>query len=351
LKDVFIFRIGHLGDTLVALPAIRRLWEYYQKDNLILITNTNKKDYVTAGDVLKYTNYFKEVFFYDAKDIKTLLKLIPKLRGSKNEKILYYLIPSSPLKRVIRDYFFFKVLCGIDRIMGIRESIGKIIVRDKNGNLLPMDKESERLLKLVYKVLKLDYRTKKLPSPPVLFPPKEAYDKVKVFLRDLPEDTILIALGHGSKMPAKRWPIERYKDLCCRLGNYNEKISIVLFGDKEDFESGEYLRKGLDGKIINVAGSTSIIESAALLSECSLYVGNDTGAMHLAAAMGVPTISIFTARENPGRWEPHGENNIILRKEVECEGCFLEECFANKMKCLDMIGVNEVFEKVIGFLQ
>ncbi len=349
MSNVYIFRIGQLGDTLMAIPVISKIREIHRDNNLILITNRTNKDFiVTAWDVLKHANYFRDVLFYDLSDIKNLMKMVYRLRKFK-KNILYYLSSERTKKQAMRDYIFFKILCGIDKVIGIKDSIGKPVKRDEYGNLIRVDRESDRLFKLIFKNHDLNYENKL--QFPLLHPSKEVYKKVESLLEKIPENSILISVGHGSKMPAKRWFTERFKELCNRLLNYDHRIYLLFLGGKEDFESSEFLRKGFESRVINLAGKTNIIESAALLEKCVLFVGNDTGTMHLAASTGIPCVCIFSARENPGKWEPMGDNHTVLRKDVDCAGCFLEECIENKMKCLDMISVDEVFGSALIILE
>jgi|LQYC01.1.fsa_nt_gi ADP-heptose:LPS heptosyltransferase len=348
MGNVYIFRIGHLGDTLLSLPAISEIRERHKNEDLVLITNKPRKDYyITAWDVLKHTDYFKDVLFYDLTNLKSLLKIVSQIRKSR-ESILYYL-PSVRTKwQASRDYIFFKLICGANKIVGLKLSLDEEIKKDRLGNLIRVEKESDRLLKAVIKkdhpdsFLKLHF--------PLLHPAKDVYGRAEELLKEIPQNSLLLAIGHGAKMPANKWPIERYKDLCARLLNYDKRIYVMLLGGKEAFESGEFLRKGLEERILNAAGKTTIIESAAIVEKSFLFIGNDTGSIHLAASMGIPCVGIFSARCNPGKWEPYGEHNIILRKEVECAGCFLEECLDNEMKCIKMITVDEVSGIIIGFL-
>jgi len=331
----------------MAIPAISKIREIHKDKEFILITNRSAKvNHVTAWDVLKHTGYFKDVIYYNTSDIKGLLKLALQLRNfSKN--ILYYLTPVRSRVQAIRDYIFFKFICSIDKIFCVEDSIQKYIVRDKDGNLIKVENEFERLLKIIYKVHKLDYKKNNIQFP-LLFPPKEAYEKISNLLKDsFTEDKIFIAIGHGSKIPATKWDLNRFKKLCNLLLNFDERISLVIFGGENDFKSGEYLREGFEKRSINLCGKTNIIESAAAISKCVLFVGNDSGPLHLAASMGIPCVGIYSARDNPGRWEPYGNNHIVLRENVECEGCFLEECIVNKMKCLYMITAEEVFLAVV----
>ena len=153
----------------------------------------------------------------------------------------------------------------------------------------------------------------------------------------------VIAFGPGSKMPAKRWPAERFAELGMRIRKDFPDLQFVVLGGEEDAGLGQALCAGWGGKSHNLAGKLSPFGSAALLERCIAYVGNDTGTMHLAAMSGVPCVAIFSARDSPGRWDPYGERHIVLRRDVACAGCLLEVCERYDNKCLKQIGVEDVY--------
>jgi heptosyltransferase-3 len=91
------------------------------------------------------------------------------------------------------------------------------------------------------------------------------------------------------------------------------------------------------------AGDLSVRESAALLQDAAFYLGNDTGAMHLAAAVGTPCIAIFSSLDWPGRWSPYGKGHQVFRVDVPCAGCLLEVC-SQHHECLTGTSVNDVHQ-------
>ena len=82
--------------------------------------------------------------------------------------------------------------------------------------------------------------------------------------------------------------------------------------------------------------------AAVALRGCALYLGNDTGTMHLAASAGAPCVAVFSARDWPGAWYPYGVPQRIFRTAPECEGCYLEVCVDRGNACLIAISVEEV---------
>ena len=134
--------------------------------------------------------------------------------------------------------------------------------------------------------------------------------------------------------------MERYVEVVQRLIAEFD-IWPVVFGGEEDRQIGNDLlatwRRGH-----NAAGALGLRPAAAALKRCVLYAGNDSGTMHLAAAVGTPCVAVFSAREWPGMWYPYGDRNRILRSQIDCEGCGLFECSERHNECLKRISVDEV---------
>ena len=147
----------------------------------------------------------------------------------------------------------------------------------------------------------------------------------------------------GSKMPSKRWPKERFREVVKQLIT-EYRVWPIVFGGKEDAALGKELLSAW-GCGYNAAGALSIRGSAAALRFCQALVTNDTGTMHLGAAMHVPCVAIFSSRARPGLWNPLGRGHQVLRSDIECAGCELVECLERKNECLSRITVEEVLAK------
>jgi ADP-heptose:LPS heptosyltransferase len=165
------------------------------------------------------------------------------------------------------------------------------------------------------------------------------------------DNSSLIAMGPGSKMPAKRWPEERFMELTKKVLAESERIAVLILGGVEDAEIAKRLSQQTGRKVYNLAGQLTIYEAAAVLQKCVAYIGNDTGTMHLAAMVKTPCVAIFSARDYPGWWEPYGEGHIILRKETDCAGCMLEVCEEHNNECINLVIVDQVFEAAQKLLQ
>jgi heptosyltransferase-3 len=158
----------------------------------------------------------------------------------------------------------------------------------------------------------------------------------------------VIGFGPGSKWPSKVWPEERFAEVGRQLIEVRNVFPIV-FGGPEDYELGERLLRTW-GRGANAAGKLSVRQAAVALCRCAVYVGNDTGTMHLAAAVATPCIAVMSALDWPGHWNPYGAGHTVLRRSVPCEGCLLRVCDREGMRCLKEIAVEEVVDACLASL-
>ncbi len=159
-----------------------------------------------------------------------------------------------------------------------------------------------------------------------------------------------IAVSVGTKVQAKDWGRENWRALLGRIAERFPKRVLLLVGAAEESEASEFAAKGWcecgGGPVVNLCGKLTPRESAAALARARLFVGHDSGPMHLAAAVGTPVVAIFAARNIPRQWFPFGEQHRVVYHRVECWGCGLETCIEQQKKCLLSITVAEVMEVV-----
>lgn len=342
-----MFRIGQLGDTLLSLPAISAIRGRHPDHRVVLLTERQPagSGYVSSWDVLGPTGWFDGVMFYTPvqtirERLSTMLSLAERIRELRPE-LVYDLAPERTLYQSRRDRFFFQWIAGVHEYRGGGSLIKPSI--DKQGFLPRLEPEWRRLLRIV----RTDTESMNFRLPI----PKAELHRVQELIREegLNEKIKLLAIGPGSKMPAKVWSRSRFLDLGRRLLLGYPDIYLLVVGGNEDASVGEELCAAWGRQSLNLAGRLSIYGTAAVLQRCLAYVGNDSGAMHLAGVAGIPCIGLFSARDCPGQWEPQGQGHVILRHETECAGCLLMVCPYNN-KCLDLISVDEVTRAVANVL-
>jgi heptosyltransferase-2 len=151
------------------------------------------------------------------------------------------------------------------------------------------------------------------------------------------------AYGH-----AKRWPPARVGEVIARVARERGAVSILVgaYGDREAGREIE-LSLPVGVSVVNLIGRTDLRQLAGILARCSAFVSNDSGAMHLAAAVGVPVTAIFGPTDERVT-APLGDHDVILR-EVFCRPCMLRDCPIDH-RCMKRITPDEVFESVAARL-
>ena len=138
-------------------------------------------------------------------------------------------------------------------------------------------------------------------------------------------NALRVAIGAGASYgSAKCWPPERFADFVNRFRLHTD-ADVILFGTASEQRVSEAIAAGITGPPISLVGKTAIAALPALLSRCHLFVGNDSGAMHVAGAVGLPVVAIF------GPTDPHGTAPItprctVVQEKPYCSPCFLRRC-------------------------
>jgi ADP-heptose:LPS heptosyltransferase len=167
--------------------------------------------------------------------------------------------------------------------------------------------------------------------------------------------TICIAPGGGKNpgtfMPIKRWPY--YAELVKGLKSEMD-CSIILVGDRFDMESGEKIERENPGAAINLIGKTDFSELADIIQQSSLFIGNDSGALYLAAALGIPTVGIY-GPSDPDLVAPPGEGHISIKGSLYCSPCYRPDtvygqsyfdCWTKTFDCMRKLSVEKVMQAV-----
>lgn len=154
-----------------------------------------------------------------------------------------------------------------------------------------------------------------------------------------------VAINPGAAYgSAKRWPAERFAAVARRL--VRDGAPVLVLGAAPERALGEAIVAGLGPRAINAAGDTSIREAMALLTWCRHLVTNDSGPMHLAAALGVPVTAIFGPTD-PRATGPVGNRVAMLQHAVDCAPCRYRDCPIDH-RCMIAVSADEVYESAIS---
>jgi heptosyltransferase II len=233
----------------------------------------------------------------------------------------------------------------VARLAGIPNRIG--YSRDGRGFLLtravrvPKRGEIPRHERFYYlELLRRAGLIQSLPAGDITITPQTS-------VRDRKKRIIGISPGaaYGS---AKRWLPERFAEAAAELANARG-AALVLFGSRAERELCEQIEQLLIGyEVKNVAGQTTLEQFIELAARCELFVTNDSGAMHIASALGVPTVAIFGATDDAATG-PTGPKARVVREPVECSPCLLRECPIDH-RCMTRVSAGRVVREALALL-
>ena len=149
-----------------------------------------------------------------------------------------------------------------------------------------------------------------------------------------------VALAPGASYgSAKCWLPERFAAVADALVD-EFQADVILFGTSSEIEICRKIAEAMRHRPVSLAGQTRMSELPALFSRCSLFLGNDSGAMHVAAAVGLPVVAVFGSTDPEGT-APVAAQKLLVRHAVACSPCFLRECPIDH-RCMTRVSVEDV---------
>jgi heptosyltransferase-2 len=174
--------------------------------------------------------------------------------------------------------------------------------------------------------------------------PQSAQIKIRSLLGGI--DRQMVAVAPGSRWPMKRWGVEKYVDLTRRITE-DHGCHVVLLGNDLEAESTAPIAQAMGGNVTNLIGRTSILEAAAAIQHTVAFIGNDSGLMHLAEAVGVPVIALFGPTVNAFGYYPSLPESKVIERDLICRPCSRNgrrRCIKGTQECLTAISVDPIEE-------
>ncbi|MGD0893171.1 MAG: glycosyltransferase family 9 protein [Terracidiphilus sp.] len=346
IRKVLIYRLGSLGDTVVALPCFHLIASAFPNAERLLLTNfpVHAKAPASAailGESGLVHGYMR--YSVGTRSAVELLRLAWQIRRFRPD-LLVYVMPVRPLSSVKRDSMFFR-LAGVRRIIGLpTEDQLKHRFDPASGRF---ESEASRLGRTLVELGDASVQDLANWDLGLTSPERAAATAALGSLGNCP----LIACGPGTKMQAKDWGQDNWRALLGELQRKFPHHGLVLLGASEEAESGDYAALNWTGPKINLCGRLTPRETAAALERSQIFLGPDSGPMHLAASVGTPCVIAFSARGLPGVWYPVGPRHQVIYHQTSCYGCNLETCIVEARRCLSAITVAEMATavgKVLG---
>jgi len=347
VNRVLVFRLGSLGDHMVALPCYRLVRRAFPGAEVRLLTNVPVSGKAAAAEaVLDGSGLVDGYLTYvvgerGALSLAKLWWMIFRWRPD----VMVYLAPVRGDQAVRRDAKFFR-LCGIKRIVGVplTEDLQRTRSEGFRDGVPWYEQEGLRLARCVAELG--DARTDDQESWSPGLTPAEREEGFA--LTGEMSGAKYFAFSLGTKAQSNQWGVERWQELLAKVAREWPGHGLAIIGAPDEREVSETVAETWRavegaGPALNLCGLSKPRVSAAVVERAVLFFGHDSGPGHMAASVGTPVLGIFSARMKSGEWVPHGAHVRIVLHWVDCGACGLETCIVERKKCILSIGVEEAF--------
>ncbi len=330
-KKILIVRTDRIGDVILSTPVAEILKQKFPQARI---------DFLVASytaPILKNNPFINEIILDDNKSAKGFMDLRKTIKKNNYDLAvvlhptlrLAYLLKSAQIPvRIGTGYRAYSFLFN-QKIYQHRKTVEKHELEYNLDMLKPLGMEALKIAPKIY--LSEDEK-------------RNARDFLKKL--GIGEEDILVIIHPGSGGNCLNWSAEKFGELAEKLiASYS--VKVVVTGQPQEKILTEKMRSRMKQEFIDLMGRTDLRLLAAIIEKSDLLISNSTGPMHMAAALGVPTVAIFCPifTASPKRWGPSGEDHTVITPPVPtCNNCSPKKC--QRGNCMDLITVEEVFEKV-----
>jgi heptosyltransferase-2 len=342
IKKIAVFELAHLGDVIAITAALRLLRKKFPDSLITVVVSHWAKEIITANpDIDEIITYRASWFDRKGKSFSlaesiSFVNFLSRgsfdlgidMRGDARVILLMWL---GKIKR--------RIGYGFSGLSFLLTDIVPFNVSERQDK-----HQIEHNLNLIASISDgLPCRERDMSSR--IFFSKQDSLYVNKLLKDngINENDFLIALHPGAGISTKCWPVENFLSLAEKiLKQY--AVKAVLLGGQNEADLSKVFQPLFGSSFIDLSGRTNIKQLAALLKRCNLFIGGDSGVMHVAATQDTPIVAIWGGQNKPEHWRPLQENAVVIHKPVNCSPCGLSRC--KTLKCLRSISVEDVLGAV-----
>ncbi|NTV29838.1 MAG: glycosyltransferase [Candidatus Omnitrophica bacterium] len=337
--NILVVKLGAVGDIILASASFRALRQRFPQARICCLVGRE------GLSLLQGCPYLDDIIVYDYKGkhkgIRGFLSTLQKLRHYRFDKIIDF-------QNNHRSHLV-SFLCMPRISYGYKNSKSGMLltsgILDDKPDLPPVQHQFRLLEAMGIKYddsVRLEF-----------WPRQDDYEYARELLHSewIDEKTHLIVginIAASERWMTKNWPMSHLAKLCDMLAA--EGIRVVITGMDKDREFVRQLALAARSKPAIMVGKTNILQLGALLSFFRCYVTSDSAPLHLAAAMNCPTVALFGPTK-PERHVPPAQKLTVVRKQMECVGCYKSQCHIHRHACMFSISPEEIFSAVMFYVK
>lgn len=336
---ILIRSTNWIGDAIMTTPAVRTIRQNFPDSDITLLALP------WVADVFAACPHIDHIFIYDKngrhQGLRGKLRLADELRASNFD-----------LTILLQNAFEAALITSLARIpirAGYTTDARRILLT--HGVHKDPDIGSKHQVHYYQEMLRgLGLQ----PGPDLLelFLKPSAIKEAETLLKKAVQgrDVPIIGLNPGAAYgPAKRWPVRKYAELGRLLATATDG-PILIFGTEEDQEAAAEISAAVGDQVLDLTGKTSLALALACIDRCHVFVTNDSGLMHVAAALHTPLVAIFGSTDHIATG-PYSDKATIVRNPLDCSPCMKTHCPKEHFQCMEKITVSEVAEAALKLLK
>lgn len=334
MNNLLVVKLRYLGDVLLATPALNAIKTAWPAARLTMLVNRGTEE------VVKGNPNVDDVLVLDRGPLLSQFRFALALRRPRYDAVVD--LTDGDRAAFLSWMSRAPVRIGFNQEGRWRGICYTSVVRPGPEVVHRTDRDCAALAPL---------GLREKPGPPRLCIDRQDHEAADKLLKRIGVDETrpFAVLQPGARYWFKAWPPERFAQLADYLAEtYGHQV--LIGGSGQERQLAEAIRDMTKSRPAVVAGETSVKQLAAVLKRAVLFVGNDTGAMHIAAAMGTPVVALF-GPSNPLEWGPRGGAVEILYKGLDCRVCFHPTCRRGEGNCMRLISIEEVYAAVRRILR
>ena len=343
IQNILIVKIVGIGDTVLMIPNLKKLKQTYENANIIALLTP------LSSGILFDQPLIDEVIIYDVlgehRGILGFMSIISLLRKKQIDVVIDY-------EQHIKLITVMGYLTGAKKIIGFNND------KIRRGRLLtdqvPLmgDRHMFESYNDLLRPLRIQAYNGELEKI-WISPPDNNYVEEWLYREGVENGDMVVGIhvGSGERAKARRWPKDRFAELADRIME-NSRAKVIFTGTCSEIPLIKDVVQRMKYRPLIAAGHTNLKQLAALIDRMHLFVSNDTGPLHISAAMGTTTIGLFGPND-PVRYRPYGSNNHAIYKNLPCSPCInihigeVPRCENLKyMECMEKITVDDVWRVV-----
>lgn len=334
IRKILVVRLDTIGDVLLSEPAIAALRQRFPHARIGLVVNERGRE------VLSGNPNIDSFMLYDA-------PWHAAWRGQRVDRKRAFFELWRVIRQLRREHYdlAFELRGDFRDIVFTAATGARIKVGSgwRGGGFLldydlPFDEEEHRVDFALRMVAATGAKAE--PTAPKIYITDAERASAS---QKLPNDVCLIAFHLGAGFPSKCLPIEKFAQVANGLGDQTKGVErqIVVIGGPEDRSLVEDFKRRTHREPLDLVGKLSIRETAGVLEHCQLFIGNDSGPMHLAAAVGTPTVAFFGPSETR-HYHPYGVEQRLLEVDLPCRPCDHVHCVHTVYLCMSSISADDI---------